>query len=115
MYLYRTSPAVLCHINCLYVPNAAAQKTVNHHVKVLAKRAFLIVGVKEIPTCMPKLDEQLFGYCKVTYDNFFVFNFVQYSKTPAIYFPMLYYFFGLYIAVTTLNDHSSLKMYINQC
>ena len=36
-----------------------------HPVKVLSKHAFLIAGVQEMLTCIPKLDEHLFATAKL--------------------------------------------------
>ena len=65
-----TAPAIPCHTNCLHVPRAAAQEIASHSVNILSKLAFLTVGVKEMLTCIPKLDEHLFA--TVTYDSLVV-------------------------------------------
>ena len=71
-----TSPALPYHTNCLYAPNAAAEETVSLPAKVLLKLTlkltFLNAGVKEMLTCMPKLDEHIFATAK-SYMTVFVF------------------------------------------
>ena len=62
-----------------------AEETVSLPENVLLKIAFRNEGVKEMLTCIPKLDEHLFA----TATDRDLFHFVQYSKTSAIYFPML--------------------------
>ena len=68
-----TSPALPYHTNCLYVPNAAAEETVSLPVNVLLKLAFLNAGVKEMLTCIPKLDEHIFATAKSYMTRAYVF------------------------------------------
>ena len=59
-----TSPALQYHTNCLYVPNAAAEENVSLLANVLLKLAFLNADVKEMLTCILKLDEHFFATAK---------------------------------------------------
>ena len=69
-----TSTALPYHTNCLYVPSVAAEKTVSLPANVLLKLEFLDAGVKEMLTCIPKLDEHLFATAK-SYMTFYLFSF----------------------------------------